>query len=157
MSILKNLLPLVLSGVATAAYATDGMTLEVNYIDGTTAEVTMSSNPVLTFEGDNFCIDGHEISMSVPFNTVSNIAFKNVPSSGVSAPTVQPDYILTPDSFSYDFGPQGGDILLYDTAGILVSTAHCASGTGMLSLGTVAPGIYIIKADALTLKIRLNE
>lgn len=146
-----------LSAFDSTANASDNL-LQLHYIDGTVAHVSLSDHPVITFTENEINIRTTTTTLSVSSDDISRFSYVIADASGIKTVELNKNIIILSDNeLIYDFGSCGGIIALYDLQGRTVRSRHFAAGVGKLSIVGIAPGTYIAKANSSTFKFRVNE
>lgn len=142
----------------SASAAEYDQALELHYADGSVAEVSLATNPVIKFLDNEINIKGTYTDISVAYDdlcqfgyvTTDNTAIENV------TPDIQPIRI-NGNEVTYDFGTAGGNITVYNMGGNIVCSRSFAEGTGTLPLSGLGAGTYIVRANSSTIKFQVHE
>ena len=145
---------LALSGVM----AEDGVCVEKT--DGTKQVFLFSETPKITYSNDNLVMTTFNTSTTFPISEVSRFYFEesNMPSGvvGLMEDDEQQPLIRVTETVAEFYGFNANTpVNLFDKMGRLLARDKTANdGTLSISLSDFPKGIYIIKAEKITIKIQ---
>lgn len=150
----KILLSLTLMLVSLAAWAEAGFCVVTN--GGYTVGYVFTDEPVWTFEGENLVITTVEGSVEYPMSEVAQIVFgDNAPVSGLTEVSVDELIRVNHDGVELAGFAANTVVSVYNLQGQQVATYRTGeAGSLNLSLDGLDQGIYIIKANKSTIKIK---
>ena len=150
----KILLSLLLMLAATAsAWADEGVIVQTT--DGEEVGYIFDNEPVFTYEGDNLVVTSADANATYPMDEVAKVYFGDIANTGVAEVANKQVVRFVQDGVELSGFAAGTAVSVYDLNGRLVSSLRTrADGTLNVSLAACEPGIYIIKADKSTLKIK---
>lgn len=131
--------------------------IELLFTDNSYHEIILDRHYAITFNDDNLTIKNENITLTWPISDVVSISFNNIQTSNIASVTAQSRYIISKDSFCYDFGNRSGNISLYNMNGDLIKHAECSSGTCTLTFDSLINGLYIVKVKNETIKILIKR
>lgn len=134
----------LLLGLTAAALAGE-TALKVQFTDGTAKTILLSEKPSLSFNGSEMLIATSVATASIDRADVANITFVDDQTTLRSILEEDTPIRISGGEISAD----GVEITVYDLQGQLVAT-----GTGRADISALSGGIYIIKADNQSLKIK---
>lgn len=127
-----------------AAFA-EGHALKVSLTDGNSEIYSLSEKPKISFSGEDMLITSSTVSTTYARSTVSAITFQEISTSIANVKEGNNTiYRFNNDKFE----AEGTEISVYSTSGALV-----AKGKDAVSLQSLQPGVYVVKAGKQSIKI----
>lgn len=147
---MKKLLLFALLMMVAANARADNAKLVIKQKSGNETVLALSTNPVITFVGDNMKIENELINISIPIDDIDDYRVDNP--DRIEEQVVKP--IMTKGHVIFLGIPKGTTAYVYTPDGKTVCTqkAH-DDGTVDFNIDTLPKGMYIIKASNNTIKI----
>lgn len=142
------------ASAASAPAESEVMTLMVRKTDGTNHYYSLSSRPVITFDGGLCKIESADVSASYPMSEVEYATFVNMPAGVAEVESSLVIDLSDPDNARiYPLQPDS-PVSLYNLSGVMLRhTVADGSGNACVSLATLPAGVYVIYTNETTFKI----
>lgn len=140
----------LLLSATSAAFADDAQVV-IKQKSGNTTILTLSTNPVITFEDENMVITTSFTCVSIPLSNVDSYTAVDE-TTGITNVTTNPQFKAGEIAFS-DL-PAKTRIAIYSLGGRLVGSQMADdAGNATVSLENLSKGIYIIKTPNANIKV----
>lgn len=147
---MKKLLLFALLMMVAANARADNAKLVIKQKSGNETVLALSTNPVITFVGDNMKIENELINISIPIDDIDDYRVDNP--DRIEEQVVKP--IMTKGHVIFLGIPKGTTAYVYTPDGKTVCTQKANDdGTVDFNIDTLPKGMYIIKASNNTIKI----
>lgn len=146
----KLLTSVILMVFAILAHANYDAKLVIKQKSGNETVLALSTNPIITFVGENMKIENEFINISIPIDDVDNYRVDNP--DRIDKQVIKP--IITKGHVIFTGIPRGTTAYVYTPDGKTKSTqkAH-DDGTIDFNIDSFPKGTYIIKASNNTIKV----
>ena len=136
--------------VGLTAYA-DEATIVIKQKSGNETVLELSTNPVITFSGEDMVITSNITTIMIPMDDIDDYVVRGV-GSGIKAVTETPQFVDGNVVFSNI--PKGTTVSIHALDGSLVRTQTVTlSGPTIVSLDQLNKGCYIISAGEYRIKV----
>ena len=147
---MKKLLLFALLMMVAANARADNAKLVIKQKSGNETVLALSTNPVITFAGENMKIENELINISIPIDDIDDYRVDNP--DRIEEQVVKP--IMTKGHVIFLGIPKGTTAYVYTPDGKTVCTQKANDdGTVDFNIDTLPKGMYIIKASNNTIKI----
>ena len=147
---MKKLLLLLFLFVATATYADDAQ-IVIKQKSGNETILKLSTNPVITFEGEKMVVASDVIQISIP---IDDIADYSVSDGTTSIEPVSAQPLYTRGHVIFSGIAAGSPVYVHTLDGKVVGKqAADASGKADVSLENLPKGAYIISSQNNSIKV----
>lgn len=143
------LLVVLLVGLST----TRANNMVISTTEGQQYIVALEEMPKFTIEDGMLVVKGAKTDIAIPLQNVAKYVFADY--SGVEAVEVpQTTFKYIDDKIVFEKCEHSRNVDIYSLSGMVLSTHTIAPGLGgYFDTSTLAPGIYIVKVDGITVKI----
>ena len=146
----KLLTSVILMAFAILGHANNDAKLVVKQKSGNETVLALSTNPIITFVGDNIKIENEFINISIPIDDVDDYRVDNP--DRIDEEVIKP--IITKGHVIFTGIPSGTAAYVYTPDGKTVCTQKAnADRTVDFNIDSLLKGTYIIKASNNTIKI----
>ncbi|MBQ9650211.1 MAG: T9SS type A sorting domain-containing protein [Prevotella sp.] len=136
---------------ATWSYA-DEARIVIKQKSGNETTLELSTNPVITFEGEEMVITNDFTRISFPLDDVDNYTANNGTTTGITPVKANPQ--IMDGRIIFSSVPKGTPIYVYSLDGRIVNQLTTdAFGKAEVSLKSLAKGTYIISAEKSKIKV----
>lgn len=147
---MKKLLLLLFLFVASATYANDAQ-IVIKQKSGNETILKLSTNPVITFEGENMVIASDVIQISIPIDDIDDYVVSDG-TTAIEPVATQPQY--TRGHVIYNGLVAGSPVYIHTLDGKVVGKQVAdASGKADVNLENLPKGTYIISTQNNSIKV----
>ena len=147
---MKNILLFLFLLLSTGSFAQSSLVITFN--DNTTQTIALTTLPDIWMKDDKMTVKTSETTLEYPLYTVKTFTFGNA--SGIKAVKAA-EYQLTGDALILPDESAAVRVYTLDGKAVSCPVAH-GNGQIVVSLTSLQPGAYIIKAGGRSVKILKN-
>ena len=147
---MKNILLFLFLLLSTGSFAQSSLVITFN--DNTTQTIALTTLPDIWMKDDKMTVKTSETTLEYPLYTVKTFTFGNA--SGIKAVKAA-EYQLTGDALILPDESAAVRVYTLDGKAVSCPVAH-GNGQTIVSLTSLQPGAYIIKAGGRSVKILKN-
>lgn len=147
---MKNILLFLFLLLSTGSFAQSS--LVITFSDNTTQTIALTTLPDIWMKDDKMTVKTSETTLEYPLYTVKTFTFGNA--SGIKAVKAA-EYQLTGDALILPDESAAVRVYTLDGKAVSCPVAH-GNGQTVVSLTSLQPGAYIIKAGGRSVKILKN-
>ena len=147
---MKNILLFLFLLLSTGSFAQSS--LVITFSDNTTQTIALTTLPDIWMKDDKMTVKTSETTLEYPLYTVKTFTFGNA--SGIKAVKAA-EYQLTGDALILPDESAAVRVYTLDGKAVSCPVAH-GNGQTIVSLTSLQPGAYIIKAGGRSVKILKN-
>lgn len=147
---MKNILLFLFLLLSTGSFAQSSLVITFN--DNTTQTIALTTLPDIWMKDDKMTVKTSETTLEYPLYTVKTFTFGNA--SGIKAVKAA-EYQLTGDALILPDESAAVRVYTLDGKAVSCPVAH-GNGQTVVSLTSLQPGAYIIKAGGRSVKILKN-
>lgn len=133
--------------------------LEVYLYDGNVTTIRLCDNPEIKFAGDDLTFLGDNIDLTVPFTSVQGILYHENSTLSVM-PIQQSESVIRVLGKNVHISNLDSEasITVYSPNGMLLKQISAVSeDSTIISLSDLSDGVYIIKVNNQSLKVKLHD
>lgn len=149
----KFILILIAFSAAFISAKADSQALNLQMKDGTVHSFLLSEMPVITMENNQLIVTSSNTTAVYDLYSVSMYAYGE-PSSGINQTTIESKFTRLGDNIIFNGIDNAEKVRIYSVNGTIINANKEASGNNVIvSLSEIPAGIYIVKANNITVKI----
>lgn len=142
--------------LALTASAQDNINaLKLHFVSGRQVAVLLDSEPVITFQGDQFVLSTHMNVVSYNAREICKYTYAEVVPSGITNPNAGDTmFTFTENSIIATHLAQGSSVDVYSVGGTLVASGKAdVYGNATIGMPARSGAVYVVKTSVVNFKI----